>query len=312
MGPRPPQCILTPLINTYFPRDSSIFRQERTMTTHYHFALKTPFLPGTRLEGNISSPALWFIFCEDRLLVQSSGAEAIDICSRSPEHLGLPAIFNRYLGRYGGVDCFVAELEGSPAAPPAMQFRGLRSLFGVIDDDLFSLAGRAIQILHWHREHRFCGRCGNPLIDRRSELARKCPHCDLISYPRLSPAVIMSVVREDKILLARAPRFTSGMYSTLAGFVEPGETLEEAVKREVWEEVAIEVDNIHYVASQPWPFPHSIMIGFSASYADGEIHIDNKEIEAAGWFSVRDLPLLPSKISIARLLIDNFIEQQSR
>ncbi len=284
--------------------------QQQTMTRQYHFALKTPFLPGIQPDGPNALPAFWFIFSKDKLLIRSLGEEAVSICAVSPETLGLPAIFTRYLGRYGAVDCFVAELEGTPAAPEAMQFRGLRSLFGVIEDDLFSLAGRAIQILHWHREHRFCGKCAAPMIDRRSELARKCPSCGFISYPRLSPAVIMSVVREDQILLARAPRFPAGMYSTLAGFVEPGETLEEAVRREIREEVAVEVDNIQYVASQPWPFPHSIMIGFSATYAGGEIRIDDKEIEAAGWFSVNELPLLPSRISIARLLIENFINKQ--
>lgn len=281
------------------------------MTRQYHFALKTPFLPGIQPEESNALPAFWFIFCKDKLLVQNPEEDTVTICAASPASLGLPAIFTRYLGRYGAVDCFVAELEGIPAAPPAMQFRGLRSLFGVIEDDLFSLAGRAIQILHWHRDHRFCGKCATQMINRRSELARKCPNCGFISYPRLSPAVIMSVVREDKILLARAPRFPTGMYSTLAGFVEPGETLEEAVRREIREEVAVEVDNIRYVASQPWPFPHSIMIGFSATYAGGEIQVDDKEIEAAGWFAVNELPLLPTRISIARLLIDNFIKEHT-
>jgi NAD+ diphosphatase len=148
------------------------------------------------------------------------------------------------------------------------------------------------------------------MVDRSAELARECPNCDLVSHPRLSPAVIMAVTRHDKILLARSPRFPEGMYSTLAGFVEPGETLEEAVSREVLEETGIEVADIRYVSSQPWPFPHSLMIGFTAIYAGGEIHIDGKEIEAAGWFTVNDLPSLPSKISIARLLIDNFIDSQ--
>ncbi len=143
--------------------------------------------------------------------------------------------------------------------------------------------------------------------NRKTELARICPACGFISFPRLSPAVIMSIIKEDHILLARSPRFPSGMYSTLAGFVEPGETLEEAVKREVREEVNIRIGNISYVASQPWPFPHSIMIGFSADYAGGEIEIDGDEIEDAGWFSVEDLPILPSKITIARLLIDRFV-----
>ncbi len=122
----------------------------------------------------------------------------------------------------------------------------------------------------------------------------------------------MSIVREDHILLARAPRFPTGMYSTLAGFVEPGETLEEAVSREIYEEVALSVDNIHYVASQPWPFPHSLMIGFISTYKSGEIRIDKKELEDARWFSVRDLPVLPSTISISRLLIENFIKNRGR
>lgn len=168
-----------------------------------------------------------------------------------------------------------------------------------------------MQILHWHKEHCFCGKCGTAMKNRKTELAKICPACEFVSFPRLSPAVIMSVTRGNQILLGRAPRFPPGMYSTLAGFVEPGETLEEAVKREVREEVNIRINNIQYVASQPWPFPHSIMIGFSASYVDGEIEIDNHELEDAKWFSVRNLPALPSKITIARLLIDNFIKSCS-
>ena len=291
---------------TFFPLPAAL-RQEQIMTKKYHFALKTPFLPSAQPYEMASSTSFWFIFGEEKLLVHATQDNDITISTLAPDILGLPVICSRYLGRYGETDCFVAELDGAPQPPPTMQFRGLRSLFGIIEDDLFSLAGRAMQIIHWHREHRFCGKCASPMVDRRTELARKCPNCDFISYPRLSPAVIMSVVHEDTILLARSPRFPSGMYSTLAGFVEPGETLEEAVEREVREEVAVNVADIRYVASQPWPFPHSLMIGFSSNYAGGEISIDNVEIEDAGWFSVHNLPLLPSKISIARLLIENFI-----
>lgn len=284
------------------------------MPKQYPFALKTLFRPGIRPGDPISAPAFWFLFSREKILVQLLDRDSATISARSPEDLGLPAVFTRYLGRYGDTDCFLAELaereEGSDA-PPGTQFRSLRSLYTAIGEDLFSLAGRALQILHWHREHRFCGRCGTAMVDRSTELARECPNCSLISHPRLSPAVIMAVVREKKILLARAPRFPEGMYSTLAGFVEPGETLEEAVGREVREETGIAVDNIRYVASQPWPFPHSLMIGFSATYAGGEIRIDDKEIEAAGWFGVDELPLLPSKVSIARLLIDNFVKTQT-
>ncbi|MFH0780950.1 MAG: NAD(+) diphosphatase [Pseudomonadota bacterium] len=274
------------------------------------FALKTPFVSG--VQPNASATCnWWFIFRKSKLLVHSPEHGPVTICTESPEQLGQCPVFTRYLGSYATVNCFVAVLGDDPPLIPGMEFRDLRSLFGVFNDDIFCLAGRAIQIIHWHREHRFCGKCGSTMIERRTELAVKCPDCDFISYPRLSPAVIMSVVRDDHILLARSPRFSAGMYSTLAGFVEPGETLEEAVIREVFEEVALIVDNIQYVASQPWPFPHSLMIGFTSTYKNGEIRIDQEEIEDARWFSADDLPILPSTISISRLLIENFLEQQS-
>lgn len=281
------------------------------MPQHYPFALKTPFHPGIQPVGTLSSPALWFVFSRERVLIHISDRGMPAANALAPADLGLPAIFSRYLGRHGATDCFVAELAEDCQAPPGTEFRSLRSLFGTVEDDLLALAGRALQIVHWQREHRFCGSCGTAMADRSSELARECPSCGLVSHPRLSPAVIMAVIRDDRILLARAPRFPGGMYSTLAGFVEPGETLEEAVRREVFEETAIEVDDIRYVASQPWPFPHSLMIGFTASYAGGEIHIDDREIEDAGWFGAGNLPPLPSKVSIARLLIDNFITSRT-
>ncbi len=275
------------------------------------FALKTPFVSGVQPNASAAC-SWWFIFRKSRLLVLSPENGPVAICTKSPEQLGLRPLFTRYLGSYATINCFVAVLvDELPLVPAGMEFRDLRSLFGVFDDDIFCLAGRAIQIIHWRREHRFCGKCGTAMIERRTELAVKCPNCDFISYPRLSPAVIMSVVRDDRILLARSPRFSAGMYSTLAGFVEPGETLEEAVIREVFEEVAVIVDNIQYVASQPWPFPHSLMIGFTATYKSGEICIDQEEIEDARWFSADDLPVLPSNLSISRLLIDNFLNQEA-
>jgi NAD+ diphosphatase len=278
-----------------------------TMNDDYYFSLKTRFIPGHRVDESLSSTAFWFIFQGEKLLVSVADSGREDICSHSPKQLHLTPIFTQFLGRYGSINCFVAEVPEALAPPPLMQFKGLRSLFGRVDSDLFILAGRAIQVLHWHREHRFCGKCGTPMENRKTELARICPACGFVSFPRLSPAVIMSVIKKNHILLARSPRFPPGMYSTLAGFVEPGETLEEAVKREVREEVDIRLGNIRYIASQPWPFPHSIMIGFTAEYAGGEIAVDGDEIEDAGWFSVENLPTLPSKVSIARLLIDRFV-----
>ena len=283
-----------------------------TMDDNYYFSLKARFTPGFRSSESVSGPSFWFIFQGEKLLIDIDSSDTVAICTDSPEQLGVTPTFSQFLGRYGSTNCFVAEVEDPTPVTSSMQFKGLRSLFGTVDDDLFILAGRAMQILYWRREHRFCGKCGTAMKNRKTELARICPACNFVSFPRLSPAVIMSVTRGDQILLGRAPRFPPGMYSTLAGFVEPGETLEEAVKREVREEVNIRISNIEYVASQPWPFPHSIMIGFSASYMDGEIEIDENELEDARWFSVRNLPTLPSKITIARLLIDNFIKSCSR
>lgn len=277
------------------------------MNDKYSFALQTAFTPGINPKETISRPAYWFIFKGEELLVQSAG-DTLSICTRSPEQMGITPLFSQYLGRYGSTDCFVSELPEIEHLPASTQSKKLRSLFGKMDDDLFTLAGRAAQVIHYHREHQFCGKCGTEMENRDSELAKICPACSFISFPRLSPAVIMSVIRGGAILLARAPRFPAGVYSTLAGFVEPGETLEEAVSREIREEVDIRVKNIRYVASQPWPFPHSLMIGFTAEYESGEITVDGNEIEDAGWFSIDNLPQLPSKITIARLLIDNFIK----
>lgn len=277
------------------------------MNDKYSFALQTAFTPGINPKETISRPAYWFIFKGEELLVQSAG-DTLSICTRSPEQMGITPLFSQYLGRYGSTDCFVSELPEIEHLPASTQSKKLRSLFGKMDDDLFTLAGRAAQVIHYHREHQFCGKCGTEMENRDSELAKICPACSFISFPRLSPAVIMSVIRGGAILLARAPRFPAGVYSTLAGFVEPGETLEEAVSREIREEVDIRVKNIRYVASQPWPFPHSLMIGFTAEYESGEITVDGDEIEDAGWFSINNLPQLPSKITIARLLIDNFIK----
>jgi NAD+ diphosphatase len=216
------------------------------------------------------------------------------------------------LGKLDGRRCFAAELVESVVAPEGMEFSGLRGLFGRLDDQLFALAGRAIQIVNWDRTHQFCGSCGARTEDKTDERAKICPKCGLLSFPRLSPAIIVAVVRDSMLLLAHAHHFSEGFYSVLAGFVEPGETLEECVEREVHEEVGLQVKNIRYFGSQPWPFPHSLMIAFTAEYAGGEIRVDEAEIAYADWFAAQALPLIPGKISIARRLIDWFVEEHQQ
>lgn len=215
-----------------------------------------------------------------------------------------------YLGDLDGSDLIAWELsERLDTVPDGWELLGLRAIYGAVDDQLFALAGRAVQLLDWRRNHRCCGRCGNPTELAEHDRAVTCSACGLVAYPRLSPAVIMTVERDDACLLAHGVNFQPGMYSCVAGFVEPGESLEEAVAREVLEETGIVVTDIRYFGSQPWPFPNSLMIGFNCRYASGEIVLEDAEIGDARWFTPDAMPMLPGKISIARRLIDDFLRR---
>jgi NAD+ diphosphatase len=241
----------------------------------------------------------------DDLRVRSRPSWARLPLRKNHNWLGEGALRTLYLGRLGGVDCWAAELAAEAPAPAAgLAWQGLRTLFSVLDDAQFALAGRALQLVDWDRTHRFCGRCGTPTEAKREERVRVCPSCKLSAYPRVAPAVMALVRRGRELLLARSPHFPPGMYSALAGFAEPGESLEQCLAREVEEEVGVRIRNTRYVASQSWPFPHSLMIAFACEWVSGEITPQPSEIEEAKWFDVLQLPKLPSKISIARRLID--------
>jgi len=248
---------------------------------------------------------LWFAFRGGELLVRMEGTAARVPDREEWASLGLPAGEAQDLG-----GSWAVGLSDDVEPPPGMTFQGLRRLWGPLDEETWKLAGRAVQIVEWDRNHRFCGRCGAETERKPDELARVCPRCGLQQFPRISPAVIVRIERGEELLLARSPHFAPGVYSTLAGFVEPGESLEETVVREVREEVGVEVTNVRYFGSQPWPFPNSLMIGFVADWAAGEIRPQEGEIEDAGWFTVDSLPGLPSRFSIARRLLDDFIERR--
>jgi NAD+ diphosphatase len=188
----------------------------------------------------------------------------------------------------------------------------LRAFHGTAPEHHWLAAGRAVQVVEWARTHRFCGRCGEVTEPVSGERAMRCPACRLMSFPRLSPAMITLVTKgpagpDQMALLARGVQWTVPMFSCLAGFVEPGESLEAAVIREVREEVGIEVSAPRYFGSQPWPFPNSLMIGFRAQYVSGEIECDPTEIAEAAWFRRHELPMVPPPISIARSLIDAWL-----
>jgi NAD+ diphosphatase len=270
------------------------------------------FISGIVPLSEREEPAWWFAFQGNKLLVHLESSSISIPYLIDFKELGLAPLSQHYLGCLDNRHCYAVELAEETTPPTGMSFESLRQVYGCLDEDLFWIATRAVQVVDWDRTHQFCGQCGTPTKTSSVERAKECPICGLLHFPRLSPAIIVLVERDHELLLARSRHFLPGMYSVLAGFVEPGETLEEAVVREVKEEVGLTVKEIKYFGSQPWPFPHSLMIGFTAKYASGEISLQDPEIEDAGWFTADNLPTIPGKISIARKLIDGFVEKQNR
>jgi NAD+ diphosphatase len=214
------------------------------------------------------------------------------------------------MGLLDGVPTWAVGADQSSVVPDGYGWQPLRQLGAQLDTPSWMLAGRAVQLVEWARTSRYCGRCGTPTRLSARERSAQCPHCGLHAYPRLAPAIIVTVERGNEILLGQGRGFR-GTYSALAGFAEPGETLEEAVRREVREEVGVELGLVHYFGSQPWPFPHSLMIGFVATWSSGEIQVDGEEIVDARWFKADALPAIPPPLSIARRLIDDWVSRQT-
>lgn len=271
---------------------------------------------GPNASGAPEDQDLLFAFRAGRMAVLDSGEGAALPRMRdlSAHRQGL--LRELYLGRLAGRRAWTVELDGDGRNLGAMSFRGLRALFDRLPEAEVWAAARAVQLVAWDRDHRFCGRCGGLTEAQALEYNRRCPRCALAHYPRLAPAVIVLVHREDEILLGRGPNLPAGMFSTLAGFVEPGESLEETVAREIHEEVGVEVTDIRYFGSQPWPFPNSLMIGFLARWSANEIRLGLRpdgepELEEADWFKLNALPTIPPRISIARALIDTYIASRA-
>jgi NAD+ diphosphatase len=264
------------------------------------------FIPGYVPPTAASEADKWFVFHANKILVNQASNKTVKPYFTDLTKYGLHLLRQQFFGILDEAPCYTAELDEENRAPQGTNWHELRELLGVVTDELFAVAGYANQIMHWNQTHQYCGRCGNPTRNKADEQAKICFSCGLINFPRVTPAIIVAVVRDDTILLARSTRFRSNFYSVLAGFVEPGENLEGCVKREVKEEVGLELRNIKYFGSQPWPFPNSLMVAFTAEYASGEITIDAAEIIEAHWFSRDQLPLIPVKKTISRQLIDWF------
>src|SRR5512143_2342794 len=238
------------------------------------------FAPGHALPATVRPDALAFAFRDGKVLVYADGEAAARPRIPRWRELGANGLAGatHYLGALEGVDCVAVGLPSDAPEPPGLRYAGLRSLFFALPDALLALAARAFQIVDWDETHRFCGRCGTPTRAKADERAKECPACGLVAYPRVTPAMMVLVTRGREILLARAHRFPPAMFSALAGFVEPGESIEDCIHREVREEVGVEVDALQYVASQSWPFPHSLMIAYTAEYAGGEVRPCDEEI----------------------------------
>jgi len=212
-----------------------------------------------------------------------------------------------FIGRSSDMNFRACGITGDALLPPGYLLLHLRSIGASLSRETLGILGRAIQLVRFDMTTSFCGRCGEKTRMKEDELAKLCPSCGLITFPRLSPAIIVRITNGDHILLARSPQFPAHMYSVLAGFIEPGESLEAGLHREVFEEVGIRVSDIQYFGSQPWPFPDSLMIGFTARYYSGEIRCDGVEIEDARWFTRDQMPDLPGPLSISRALIEDFL-----
>lgn len=215
------------------------------------------------------------------------------------------------IAQANGLTYWAVGVDAEVPAPDDHEFRDLYTMHAVADPTEWALAGRAVQLVEWGRTHRYCGRCATPTQASDGDRSRTCPACGLVAYPRLAPAVITLIHRGDEAILARGTRFRSPMFSTLAGFVEPGESVEHALRREVFEEVGVRVGRVEYFGSQPWPFPNSLMLGFLAEYASGDIEPDPTEIAEAGWYRYDALPAIPPPISIAHRLIMEWVRRRT-
>lgn len=261
-----------------------------------------------RADGRVE----WLVFRGSELLVRGdtglppppgNWVEALAVV------LALPA------GGEVGASAIAIEVKRAELAPRGCEFRPLKTLLDSLPAALVKRAARALELLEFDRSHRFCGSCGAPTVRKPGLAARTCtaPECAREHYPRISPVVIVLVERGEEVLLGRSPHFPPGLYSALAGFVDPGESAEEAAQREVFEETRVRLGALRYFASQPWPFPHALMLGYQADYAAGEVQCAPDEIEDARFFHVDALPaVFPMRYTMASLLLSDFCRRHGR
>ncbi len=263
-----------------------------------------------------SQNELWFIFRGETLFLQTQENSVTIPTSSALKQFNLPFEEKQHIGKHDSKNCFILNLPKTmelPALPKDMNFYPLREAHVLLaEKSIFSMLLKAIQISFWDKKTQFCGSCGTKTSLDGKMMAKACSDCGSLTFAQFSPAMLVLIWRNDEILLARSHTFPPGRYNILAGFVEPGETVEETVVREVKEEVGIEIKNLRYVASQPWPFPSNLMFGFTAEHAAGNICIDQEELDDAQWFSIDNLPSLPHSVSLSRQMVDAHIASRKK
>lgn len=242
---------------------------------------------------------LYFAFCQGDLLLTTNNAIPHDLSNVVDLHPWHQQIKFTALS---GTDCIAVKLE-SPVCKDGYKMMGLRETFDVLNSECYALAGKARELLYWNDNSQFCGMCGCPM-KFHTNISKRCTNCGKEVWPALATAIIVAITRGEEILLVQSKNFRGDYMGLVAGFVETGESLEEAVKRETLEETGISIKNIQYAGSQAWPYPSGLMIGYTAEYESGNLQIQRSELNKGGWYSLRSLPAIPGKVSLARQLID--------
>lgn len=252
---------------------------------------------------------LYFVFCNGEILLEKLPDGSFSIpCSEEPP-VDVRAGSNiMSVTTAEGITVFAYDMENPVTDNPRYEMCGLRASYYKLSDELYKTAGKCEELLYWDRNTQYCGTCGGRM-KMHTDISKCCEKCGREVWPQLATAIIVLIRKGDEVLLVHARNFRGNFYGLVAGFVETGETLEEAVEREVLEETGLCIRNIRYFGSQPWPYPCGLMVGFNAEYQSGDIHLQDSEIAAGAWFRKDNLPEIPEKLSIARRLIDNWLEE---
>ena len=252
----------------------------------------------------------YFVLCKEDLLLEKTaeGGYTIPLRDEPPTEVKPWTHLMNITPMDNGTPVITYRIESPLTDDERYEMCGLRQSFYRLTRPLYLKAGKCQELLYWDQNTKYCGVCGSPMrMD--TDISKKCPECGKEIWPQLATAVIVLIHKGDEVLLVRAKNFKRDFFGLVAGFVETGETLEEAVAREAFEETGVRITNIRYFASQPWPYPCGLMVGFNADYVSGDIHLQRSEIAKGGWFCKYNLPDIPEKLSIARMLLDDWLEK---